>query len=202
MIHKPFVSVIIPTTHDRKKYNEDILNMYCRQDYPYKELLWDFSDEKIGTKRNMLCGRARGEVIVHFDSDDKYGDDWISRSVQCLIEKEADIVGLRKLNFYNEVTGEGWAYTYPSNMRAWCAGATLCYWRSYWERTLFYGIQVSEDTTFTNRTSNIWAHDYVEGFLASIHEGNTSRRNLGDGSSFRRCSEEENIKIRKRFFGT
>ncbi len=199
-MHYPTVTIIVPTTADREKENKNILEMICRQDYPNKEVLWDFEEGNVGQKRNRLCAKSTGQVIANFDSDDHYAKDWLSKSVKCLIENKADMVGLRNLYFYDDEKKEGWLYDYPPTAFPWVAGATMVYWRHFWQSNPFPEIQVAEDVAFAYKTRNIWAHDYIEGFVASIHPGNTSPRETWK-SNYSRCSEEENEGIRKRFFG-
>lgn len=200
----PLVSVICPTTHDRKSYNETILNNFIRQDYINKKLTFDYNSGTIGDKRNRLCEAAVGEVICHFDSDDIYSDDWISESVRSLLVSRADIVGLSQLNFYDQAKQAGYQYTYNDPVRPWVAGATMCYLKSFWEKNRFVRWQTGEDQMFCNGAAGgipkIYDHGYIEGFLASIHEGNTSRRQLYN-PRYRRMSEQEEEEIRRRFFG-
>lgn len=200
---QPFVTVIVPTTHDRKDFNEKILNNYIRQDYHDKHILFDYGEETIGYKRNRLCQKAPGQIIVHMDSDDKYADDWISKSVLALLENQADVTGLKELDFFEPIAAQGWKYTYANDSRPWVAGATMVYWKSFWEKCEFMNINQNEDGMFLSGRCGvkprIFAHDYVEGFLASIHEGNTSKRQV-DNVRYRRMSEQEEEDIKERFF--
>lgn len=49
----------------------------------------------IGEKRNMLCERARGEVIVQFDDDDYYAPNYLSTLAGFIETSEADMVSLQ-----------------------------------------------------------------------------------------------------------
>lgn len=199
----PIVTAIIPTTHDRLRYNERILNLFIKQNYEKKNIIFDYNDGAIGEKRNRLCDQAYGEVIIHFDSDDSYKEDWISKSVEALLQSEADIAGLSIVNFYDEQKQEGYQYRWHHNPRSpgWVCGATLCYWKKFWKLHPFRDINVSEDTVFVSTPGAvICAHDYVEGFLASIHPNNTSPRELYVNPRYRRMSESEEKEVRKRFF--
>jgi len=200
MSYLPLVTIIVPTTRDRVVENEYILSTICRQDYPHKEVLFDFEDGTIGMKRNRLCEKAAGEIVTHFDSDDRYANDWVSKQVRALIDNKADIVGLREFYFYDAIAAEGWKYTYPPTGLPFVAGATMMYWRNFWYQNMFQDISMAEDVAFAFKTRNIWAHDYIEGFVASIHGGNTCVKPVNSDPYYRRCSVEENEGIRKRFF--
>ncbi len=188
----PKVSVIIPTTHNRKAFNERILNMYIQQDYVNKEILWDYDEGTIGEKRNRLCARAIGEVIVSFDSDDFYRPDWITKSVQALLNSNADITGLEKFYMIREEDQAIWRYHYQG--RQYISGATMCYRKKYWEAEPFPNIQSPEDIHFLlvrKVPPIIHVHDYIEGFMASIHDNNTCKRRVGSVEYTRLSVEEE-----------
>lgn len=91
MVSDILVSVICPTTHDRN--NELIKEIFEAQDYPNKELIFDYNEGSIGLKRNRCIDVSSGEIILHFDSDDWYAPDYITKSVNHLIESKAQIMG-------------------------------------------------------------------------------------------------------------
>ncbi len=189
----PIVSVIVPTTHDRMEFNNRIEKIFYLQDYPNKQLLFDYDDGSVGEKRNRLCEIAIGEMIVHFDSDDAYSTDWITKSVKALQESEADIVGLAKVLFYNKTNGAWYVYSFELPPNNWVAGATLCYWKEFWRHNPFQKKNIGEDVLFlggVKQEPKIKAINYTEGFVATIHANNTSKKIL-DNPRFRRCTEEE-----------
>lgn len=204
------VSIIIPTTHERKRFNDRILNIAISQDYVNKEILFDYNPGNIGEKRNRLCERATGEIIIHFDSDDLFKSDWITKSVEGLIESKSDITGLSEVNFYDEENHQGWKYDYyqfktphpASNGMA--VGGTLCYWKKFWETKKFRDIQLCEDqlfvTAFGKERFTLCTHDYVDGFLGSIHSGNTSLKLINNNLIYKRMAAEEEERVRKSFF--
>ena len=202
----PLVTVIVPTTHERKSYNEAILNNFIQQDYLSKHIIFDYREGTIGEKRNRLCHKAVGDIIVHGDSDDLYAKNWITKSVEALLESEADIVGLSKCHFYDPIQDRAYEYNHAGNPTSYLVGATLCYRKSFWERNPFADFQVGEDALFctgsVGRRATLFNHGYQEGFLASIHPNNTSPRVLDNAINYRMCSEEEKEVIVKRFFGS
>lgn len=197
---EPIVSVIVPTTHDRKEYNERILNNFIRQDYQQKHLMFDFNSGTIGEKRNRLCKSAIGEIIIHMDSDDWYSDNWITKSVFDLQISKADIIGMTKFYLYDPVLDAAWMYTYHPAGSPWVTGATMCYRKEFWDANNFPPLQIGEDAGFCCKTKNIVAHNYAEGFIATIHSANTSKKLLHNEANYRRCTDAEEIEIRKRYF--
>lgn len=177
------VSVIVPTTRDRELFNERIIATFQRQDWECeKELLFDLEGGKIGEKRNRLCERASGDIIVHFDSDDQYADDWITRSVTALTEGVYDLVGLSSAYFAS--ANSKWLYTVPKGQQ-YILGATFCYWRSTWNKIGgFAPKQIGEDADFCARAGLVNAHDYIEGFTATIHDNNTASNKNIDSKEF------------------
>lgn len=172
-INKPLVSIITPTTASRSAYLERLFALIRLQDYPNIEHVIEYGDGTTGAKRNVCCERARGSIIVTMDDDDSYAPDWISKSVNALLSSRADIVGLSSALF--QYGQELWRYDYPTHENI--HGATMCYKREYWEQHKFANIQVGEDTTFT-KGAKLFSHGYIEGFTATIHDSNTSPKNL------------------------
>ena len=185
MNNQPLVSVIIPSTPDRVGFNKAILKQHHAQIYPNKELIFDTGSGLIGVKRNQLCEKSAGKIIAHMDSDDLYAPDWISQSVAALLFSKADIVGLSTLNFYDQDNDLTWEYNYHAALGygsglPWVAGATMCYWKSFWEKSKFQEINIGEDNQWVWGTNGItpvvYNHGHTDLFMASIHSSNTSKR--------------------------
>lgn len=195
----PKVTIIVPITEDRRSWATHALTTCENQDYLDKEILFDWGQGTIGEKRNRLCKKAKGDIIVTIDSDDQYKPDWVTKSVAALILNEAEITGLRNLNFYKAETQEAWEYHCTEN-RPWVAGATMCYWKSFWEKQPFENIQIGEDAQFIwNRKEQpkVFAHDYQNGFLASVHDGNTSKRYTDNVFNYRPIIGKELVLLEK-----
>lgn len=179
------VSIITPTTSDRQSLNERIRRIAKAQDYPHiVEHIFDYSNSLIGTKRNKLVSAAIGDIIVHMDSDDVYATDWVSKCVQALQDNPtADIVGLSQ--FY--ATG-GFKYVGSNNSKTvW--GATMAYRKTFWESNNFKDIQVGEDYLFC-KNANVIINPYINGFLATIHSGNTSPKNTSNSAWVSLCHKD------------
>jgi glycosyltransferase involved in cell wall biosynthesis len=127
----------------------------------------------IGDKRNFACGKSSSEIIIHWDDDDYYGPDWIRKSIEAVEQSDADICGLNEILFYSPIQNKYW--TYKDTTKPWLSGATMSYYKSFWESHPFRSIQVGEDHDyiwFNNAT--IYAHGYYEGFIAILHAHNTT----------------------------
>lgn len=125
----------------------------------------------IGFKRNHLCHFAKGDIIIHMDSDDYYAPDWITRSITALGDN--DMTGLRHGYFYNTATGIG-KYYHTNTPQPYVLGATMCYRKRIWEANPFpENVQFGEDAAFMAHAGRVVNHDYIDGFAAIIHGNNT-----------------------------
>ncbi|MBB5637823.1 glycosyltransferase involved in cell wall biosynthesis [Pedobacter cryoconitis] len=202
-MNQPLVSCIMPTAN-RQKYISFALNYFLAQDYPNRELvIIDDGNESIvhllpddkrikyfytkplgtiGVKRNFACNKAKGEIIMHWDDDDWYANDWISKQVYFLSNSEADICGIEHTHFFSPVTDTLWMGTAmnrnnPSNPEQWINGATLAYWKSFWLTHPFKDLQTGEDDHFITKSgARVFAHDYIDGFIAVLHSRNTTTK--------------------------
>lgn len=184
------VSIITPTTEDRAEFNERCIEQVANQDYPnIIEHLFDYSSFRIGRKLNNLCNQALGEIIIRFDSDDIYTPDWVSRSVHELITSPYVITGLREGYFISD--DRIYQNIYPKGSQPCLLGGTFCFYRKVWERVKFNTHKPhGEDSIFCDDIAKagmlVGEHDYIEGFLATVHKGNTSVKRLGNPHAFKR----------------
>ena len=201
---QPLVSCIMPT-YNRPRFVPQAIRHFLSQDYRNKELLiLDDGTESVagvvpadpqirylrldqkmtlGTKRNLACQQASGDIIAHWDDDDWMAPYRISYQVGSLLKEGAEVCGLRQILFYELASSKAWLYEYPISQRRWLAGGSLLYTRDFWARSPFPNVQVGEDTLFVrnNRLERaVLLSDY--GFyVAMIHPSNTSLKNC-DGS--------------------
>lgn len=193
----PLVSCIMPTAN-RQKFIPQAIKNFLKQDYsnaelvivddgkapishlipPHPRIRYFYETTAIGTigfKRNFACKIAFGEVILHWDDDDYYAPDWISKQVNALINSGADICGLDQIQFFSPLLNKYWMTKNFNSKKLWLSGATLVYWKSFWEKHPFKDLQIGEDDDFLRNTgATIFAHDYFEGFIAILHSKNTS----------------------------
>lgn len=127
----------------------------------------------IGEKRNAAIRRASGDIILHMDDDDIYAPDWITRSVEALISSKAELVGLSNAYFYDKTKELVYQVPRKPDTQLYVCGATMCYWRRFWERKPFEDISAGEDFNFQFNNGKTHCHGYKEGFLATVHGSNT-----------------------------
>ena len=196
------VSCIMPT-HNRSKFIKKSIQQFLNQNYSYKELIIaDDGDNSIehmvpkhpqikyfrlkkrmtiGAKRNFCCEKAIGEIIMHWDDDDWYATDWLKYQKLFLQSSKADVCGLSELYFCNSNAKEAWKYKYSKENKAWVAGATLAYKKSVWKEHPFQDVDIGEDNAFVWQWGvNVQAHNYMQGFVATVHSENTSVKNTQD----------------------
>jgi glycosyltransferase involved in cell wall biosynthesis len=109
------VSCIMPTAN-REKYIPLAIDNFLKQDYPHTELIiiddglksirssvpsrqnikyfYRETPGTVGAKRNAACQEASGEIIMHWDDDDWYARDWISRQIKYLLDSKCDMCGV------------------------------------------------------------------------------------------------------------
>jgi glycosyltransferase involved in cell wall biosynthesis len=165
------VTIITPTTHARKPFNEQLQQYINAQTYPIHEWLIDYSDDPIGVKRNNLVAQSTGDIIINCDSDDYYSPQWIELSVKHLIETNAAMTGLSSAYFKSDTNTYLWAC--PGTQPYVCE-ATMCYWRKTWERKPFGNINTGEGYNIQANNGLILPHNHIDHFTATIHGGNTA----------------------------
>lgn len=207
------VSVIMPTI--RPHFLQTAFDKFESQNYADKELIVPYcglslnlptptsevklihSNDSVGNKRNIACEQSTGDIILHMDDDDYYAPDWISKSVEALINSKADCVGLSSGYFY-QIPDRVLRYDYPKGCQPYVLGATMCYWRKTWERNQFKDTNRGEDTLFCANAGKVVAHDHINGFMAMLHGGNTSSHLQIDKKEF----TPQDISIAKNILGT
>lgn len=186
------VTCITPITESRRHYVDAVNKIITSQDYPNIEHLFVWGEGTIGAKRNKACELAKGNIIVHIDSDDWYAPDWVSKQVEYL--KGHDICGLDRLYFFDEFHAKAWKYVWNRIDGPWVAGATMAYYRAYWEAGPFRDMQVGEDNYFVWKPgAKVAVSDYEDGFVARLHDNNTSPHNKT--YRWKQCDREETIKV-------
>jgi ADP-heptose:LPS heptosyltransferase/SAM-dependent methyltransferase len=192
----PLVSCIMPTAN-RRAFVPAAIACFLGQDYPERELLIldDGTDcvrdlvpadpriryvplsapMPLGAKRNRACELAGGDLIVHWDDDDWYPPDRITRQADALLRRGGDLCGSSKLYFRDAAARRAWEYEYRC-AKGWVAGSTLAYRKSSWAQNRFRDIQVGEDSFFVWGRGAGQLIDLADSALcvATIHETNTS----------------------------
>lgn len=106
----------------------------------------------IGAKRNLAVALARGDIIAHFDDDDYYGPDRLSRQVAPILADEADITGLVMdgvLDLHEMAAWRCGPALHNEIFALGVHGGTLVYRKALWGPTAaFQNISSGEDGAF------------------------------------------------------
>jgi glycosyltransferase involved in cell wall biosynthesis/SAM-dependent methyltransferase len=191
------VSCILPT-HNRRAFFTESVRYFRHQDYSDKELIVvdDGTDcvrdlipddpriryfrldsrHTVGTKRNLACEHASGDIILHWDDDDWQAGWRVSYQISELLKSNAQLCGLDRLLYYEPSADRAWQYCYPKNNRPWVSGNTLCYKKSFWQQHRFAEINVAEDARFVWRAAaeDVLRLDDHRFIVALIHGDNVS----------------------------
>jgi glycosyltransferase involved in cell wall biosynthesis len=133
---------------------------------------------EIGGKRNFGCERARGEVVIHWDDDDESRPERMADQIGRLIESGKSVTGYHSMLFTNGA--RWWQYT---GERDYSLGTSLCYRRDWWAGHPFPALQIGEDSHFVavaRDAGQLVTADAAGLMYATVHQGNTSPRNMGD----------------------
>lgn len=197
----PLASCIMPTAN-RRALVPQAIHYFLRQDYPNRELIIlddgiecvdDLIPEdkrirylrlpqklSMGTKHNMACEMAHGEIIVHWDDDDWVSPRRVSYQVHELQEHSSGaaietLCGLSRVMFYDPRSQRAWEYRYPGG-KPWVLGSTFCYYKSFWERHRFPNMNEGADTTFVWNLQNVNVHAHPDHtfHVGTVHAHNTS----------------------------
>lgn len=175
----PLISCIMPTTGARRSFLHSTLQSFLEQDYPAKELV--IVDEPgyeapirlsrlypkvqlatlnthlpvtIGAKRNLAVSLARGDVICHWDDDDDYSPDRLSRQAEPILSGQADVTGFPIEYVLDETVSPARIWTCSPALSARlfpCGvhGGTLMYRRALWNpMAAFANVNSGEDGDF------------------------------------------------------
>ena len=191
-----YVSCIMPTAN-RPNFVVLSVDYFLNQDFrdaeliiiddgiiPVKSLIpnhhrikYHYTDPlgSIGRKRNYACEQAKGEIIMHWDDDDWYAWNWISKQIMAVNSSNADICGLNEITFFSPLVNKFWTYADKNQIRPWLCGATLAYKKSFWLNHPFKDLQIGEDYDYIwNMGASIYAHEYSKGFVSTLHNANTT----------------------------
>ena len=130
----------------------------------------------IGTKRNVACSLAAGDVIVHWDDDDIYHQHRISDQVERLLANpQAEMTGYHSMEFVDQ-HGARYMFEGPED---YAIGVSFCYWKQAWRERAFAPAISGEDLKFWQgrRCVSVPANGMI---VATIHQQNTSVKTLTD----------------------
>jgi glycosyltransferase involved in cell wall biosynthesis len=204
----PRVSCIMPTGN-RRSFLPLALTCFEAQDYPNKELIIvddgqepvsDMMEPKhnvrylhlnqrrsIGHKRNLASECASGEILIHWDDDDWYGMQRISRQAEPIIAGVSDMSGLETRWILDLLHGQFWTISPLLHQRMFVGdihGGTLAYARAVWDRGVRYpDASLAEDASFLQQALRLRMRltrvPNEELFVYSRHDSNAWRFPVG-----------------------
>jgi glycosyltransferase involved in cell wall biosynthesis len=182
--HQPVVSCVMPTG-DRRRFIGRAIHYFLEQSYPARELIVvdDGADPvgdlipsdprvryvrlrertSIGTKRNLACAMAEGEVILQWDDDDWHGPDRIAHQVADIASQRADVTGLDHGLILELDAFRFWSCRDELHARMFFQsqaihGGTLAFRKSTWARAGGYPDgSLAEDAEFLRRAMQVGA---------------------------------------------
>jgi glycosyltransferase involved in cell wall biosynthesis len=177
-----FVSCIMPT-YNRQHLIPVALKCYLSQDWPDKELVvvddGSYSVEDLvkqlvpgavyiylakkqilGTKRNLACEAAGGDVICHFDDDDWSAAGRLRDQVTRLLQSGKQMTGYHSITYWNGIK----AYRYVSGVPQYAVGTTMCYQKNFWDKHRFPPKNYAEDNALVYKARD-------EGQLITVDAG-------------------------------
>ena len=185
------VSIVIPTYH-RKKFEKLIeYNILCQTykniievvigddgednlklNVPYPITYLTMDRCTIGQKRNLLCKYAKGDIIVHMDTDDFYFPSYIEHSISKMIMMGKNCAGTADMfMFYKNEMRMCKMENYVLHM---ANEGTLVYTKKFWEECPFSENQTSEGLAFLkNRDNQIVKTDIRLVMICVCHSENT-----------------------------
>lgn len=190
------VTCIMPTA-DRRRFIPAAIRLFLEQDYENKELLIvdDGVDRvedlipahsqiryialpqrvRLGSKRNLACEAARGDVIAHWDDDDWHAPWRLRYQVNTLENDGFDICGIDRVFFVDGAASKAWEYVQPQNRLRWVCGASLCYRKAFWSGHRFADVACGEDSRFVfgARGARIGILEDNRFLIARIHRANS-----------------------------
>ncbi len=173
----PLVTAIMPT-RERPEFALQAVRYFLAQDYPNKELVvledgtptlagrlpddpriryvaTGVARRSIGAMRNEACRLAHGDIVAHWDDDDWYGPERLTRQVAAIRAGEADITALRGSLMLDLAAWRFWRCRPDLHRRLFVRdvhGGTLVYRHRVWEdKAHFPDRSLAEDAVFLDQ---------------------------------------------------
>jgi len=201
-------------TRDRPEFALQAVRYFQRQDWPATELIIvedgppllasllpddpritlvpsGMSRRSIGSKRNLACELARGEIIAQWDDDDWHGPERLSRQVGPIVSGDAEISALRDCLLFDVCHWQFWRWSDDLHRRMLVRdvlGGTLVFRRRIWENLVRYPDQsLAEDAAFLDRAvrrrARLRTLSAAEMYVYIRHDGNSWRFECGQAVS-------------------
>jgi hypothetical protein len=138
----------------------------------------------IGQKRNILKGRAQGDILVHMDTDDSYSPTYIESLVRTLSShKRVQVTGSSDMLFINPLTN--WSGNQSCIYLNQLNEATMGYTKEYATKHNYADRSHSENETFINDVSLIRETHISDIMVCTIHDSNTVDKSPWQADQFK-----------------
>lgn len=199
----PLVSCIM-LTRDRRRFANQAIWYFLRQDYPTHELIIvddgrdpinDLipSDNRIryirldaatpiGTKLNLACSHSRGDLIAHWEDDDWMAPDRLRTQVARLLQSDMEATRPVEILHYWMAKGQAWLYHSEDNVHFRMTCGPVLYRRSAWQKRPFEDSNGRVVSPFPRgvHPEKILIEPDAPYYVKLIHTGNANSRNLRD----------------------
>lgn len=197
------ISAVMPT-RGRREYAALAVQNFLSQTWPDKELIiLDDADKpsfvtspeclssnirymvadrryNIAEKRNMVCAAARGEFIIHFDSDDWSAPGRMAHQMEVLDREKKDVCGFRRMYFWQVDKKQPWIY---SGTADYVLGTSLIFRRSFWAHNHWnVKFKIGSDNIFIARAvreKQLASSSSTDFMVSRNHSDNTNTRRYG-----------------------
>lgn len=189
-------------TRNRREFIPGVVRDFQSQDYPGPKELLIVNDEdaeglddlipgdlpgvrvvtipraNIGKKRNLGISLAEGEIVAQWDDDDNYSPGRLTDQITRLLDTGKQVTGYFEFKAKSRATEAMWIY---SGSRDYACGASLCYWKSWWEGHKFPECSLGEDNMFISvaNAGRVFCSapggDFI---IVGVHPGNTDRKRV------------------------
>jgi len=159
------ISILTPTTKDRKDFIKRLDLILSRQTVqPYEWIINDF-DGNIGTKRNKCIAEATGDILINMDDDDIRTPTYIENAVKALKSASVPLVGLHKFPMHDVANNVVRMF----ENHGYIAEGTMTFWRS--AGVQFPNVSMGEGAAVLRAMP--FKSYLSDDFLATIHGANT-----------------------------
>ena len=194
---------LITITKNREIFYPVMLNNYFNFKYPFTKIEWIILDDgdndnsktfekyngikyiyagknyydSIAKKRNDAVKIASHDIIIHYDDDDYYFPNSLYSKVKLLLMKNKsdniECIGTTDYPIYNLLYNNSYLYK-----NSYIGEATLCYYKSFWEKKQFHDHFNGEGYAFLkNRYSKVCLISYENNIIVINHNSNYTKNN-------------------------
>ena len=165
---------------DSKESNQDLIDDFMKK-FPDVNITYKYSSEKmkLGKKRNVLNGMAKGEYIMYMDDDDYYCSDKIRYTITRMLSNRS-IIFSGSSEMYLYFTDIKKIYRFNKIAQNHATAGTFCFHRDYLKDHSFNDeAEKAEEKIFLNEyKTTLTQIDPFKAILCIAHNKNTFDKRL------------------------